>query len=217
MITKKIYLFLIILLSVFCIGCQKGDTNGETIILLGKETYVQPIKDFLPDSLYTTFDTIFVTHGDHTHEGYIPPNIEGVYCVNPKMICYSNYYDTIHSHEMYFEITNQHNRIACINLLDGGSVVTDSVFIMGNDQYFTLYYTEYKIMPNANAYPYLVRNVFLAGKKTDEGISDLMYGNIILGVPDIASPFWDNFVTGNYFIFTDPDHLAENSSWPEGH
>lgn len=217
MITRKIYLFLIVLLSVCCIGCQKGDTTGETIILLGKETYVKPIRDFIPDSLYTTFDTIFITHGDHTHDGYIPPNIEGVYYVNPKIICYTNYYDTVHSHGMYFEITNQHNRIACINLLDGGSVVTDSVFIMGNDQYFTLYYTEYKLMPNANSYPYLVRNVFIAGKKTEEGIRDLMYGNILTGIPDVHSPFFESFVPGNYFIYTDPDHMAENSTWPEGH
>ena len=213
--SRKIYLFLVILLSVFCIGCQKSDTTGETIILLGEESYVKPLKNFVPDSLFTTFDTIFVTHKDHTHEGYIPPNIEGVYVIDPKIIYYSNYNDTIHSHEAYFAITDQHNRIATINLLDGGSVITDSVFIMGNDQYFTLYYTEYKIMPNANAYPYLIRNIFIAGKKTDEGIHDLMYGNIIIGVPDIQNPMFDNFVPGNYFIFSDPDGLAENSNWPE--
>lgn len=213
--TRKIYLLSVLLLSVFCIGCQKDDTTGETIILLGEETYVEPLKNFVPDSLYTLFDTLFVTHRDHSHTGYIPPNIEGVYVLDPKIICYSNYNDTIHSHEMYFEITKQHNRIACINLMDGGSVVTDSVFIMGNDQYFTLYYTEYKTMPNANTYPYLIRNVFLAGKKTDEGIHDLLYGNIIIGVPTIQNPFFDNFVPGNYFIYTDPDGLAANSSLPK--
>lgn len=215
--TRKIYFLLVVLLSVFCIGCQKGDTTGETIILLGEETYVKPLKSLVPDSLYPIFDTLFVKHKDHTHEGYIPPNIEGIYVIDPKIIRYSNYNDTIHSHEAYFEITNQHNRIACINLLDGGSVITDSVFIMGNDQYFTLYYTEYKIMPNASAYPYLTRNIFLSGKKTDEGIQDLVYGNIIIGVPTIQNPLYDNFVPGNYFIFTDPDGLAANSTWPEGH
>lgn len=214
---RKIYLFLILLLSVFCIGCQKGDTSGETIILLGKETYVQPFKNFVPDSLYSIFDTLFVTHRAHTHEGFIPPNIEGVYVIDPKILCYSNYCDTIHSHEAYFEITNQHNRIACINLLDGGSVITDSVFIMGNDEYFTLYYTEYKVIPNANVYPYLIRNIFIAGKKTDEGIHDVMYGTIIMGVPNIQPLYFNNFVPGNYFIYTDPDGVAANSTWPAGH
>lgn len=212
---KKIYLFLIILLSVLCIGCQKGDTNGETIILLGEESYVKPFKDFVPDSLYAIFDTIFVSHRDHCHEGYIPPNVEGVYVIDPKIICYSNYFDTIHSHNLYFKITDQHNRIANINLLDGGSVVTDSVFIMGNDPYFTLYYTEYRIMPNNNAYSYITRNIFISGKKTEEGIHDLMYGTIILRVPNPHNPYVVNFVPGNYFIYTDPDGLAENSSWPD--
>lgn len=212
---RKIYLFLIMLSSVFYVGCQKGDTNGETIVLLGEESYIKPFKNFVPDSLYTTFDTIFVTHGNHSHVGLIPPNVEGVYLIDPKIIYCSNYYDTVHSHEMYFEITDQHNRIANINLRDGGSVVTDSVFIMGNDPYFTLYYTEYRIMPNNNAYSYITRNVFISGKKTDEGIHDIMYGTIIMKTPSINNPYVVSFVPGNYFIYTDPDGLAENSNWPD--
>ena len=196
------------------ISCQKGDSHDETIILLGEESYVKTFKSMIPDTLYSKF----VSQMGNIYEGYIPPNIEGEYFVDPKECIHSNFNTVDHSHDMIFRITDQHNRVARIQLYDGGSVITDTVFVMGNNQFFTVYFTENKIMPHVNGtYSHIIRNVFITGEKTDYGIRNLMYGNILTSVPTISDPFVINFEPGNYFIYTDTDGFSENCDWFEKH
>ena len=208
---KKIFLFLIVLAFVVLTACQKRDSNGETIVVLGEETYIKPYQSFIPDSLLTKF----VSQMGGVYEGYIPPNIEGVFWVDKKVLEYSNYNMNIDSHDIYFRISKQHNRTACIELLDGGPVLTDTIYIMGNENKFTLYFTEYKTMPSNETYPFIVRNVFITGEIQNDGIHNLKYGTILTDVPEVTNPYVQNFEPGHYFIYKDRNGVSEYEDWPE--
>ena len=207
---KSFYLNIILALSLFLVGCQKGDQTGETIILLGEETYIKPLDSFIPDSLQVKFKQQM----GNVAEGYIPPNIEGIYVQEPKVLVHSNFNEFIHSHEMYLKVVDQHNRTATVEVYDGGGVITDTAYIMGHDQYFTLYFTELKAMPSSAAYPWILRDIIITGKKEEGGIRDMMYGTIIKQVPSSSSPWVVNFKPGHYYIYKDDDGFSENSDWP---
>lgn len=205
---KRVFLFLIII-TVIIHACKPKALDGDTIILLGEEKYVKPLLSMIPDTL----STIFVSHMGNIAEGYIPPNIEGEYIINPKQFCYSNFYNLFDNGAIYLKVTNQHNRIATVELYEEGYQRSDTAYIMGDGQFFTLYFNENREMSYYNFYSTITRNVFITGEKSDAGIKDLVFGNIILKVHNGGSPFVGNFVPGSYFIYKDKDGLSENTEW----
>lgn len=210
--TKLIFKFSLIICFIFVLigltNCNKN-TYDETIVLLGKEAYVIPLNDLLPDTLKSKFQL----HMGVMPEGYIPPNIEGEYVISPKEFTYSNFVNLFDNMDMYLRITKQHNRIATVEFYEGGTVVTDTAFIMGSGQLFTLYFKEEKGM---TAYGYtseIERCVVITGEKADQGIKNLVFGNIILEAKQGGNPFIGNFIPGWYFIYKDKDGLSENCNW----
>lgn len=209
---KRLNIFLLFLLSMFCISCQKDTSDGKSIILLGKEDYIQPFQNMVPDSLLT----VFLPQMGNVAEGLIPPNIEGEYEIDKEFVN-SNYFDLFHAHEMYLKITNQHNRTAQVKLFEAGNIqFTDTVYIMGNGQYFTLYYPELRnVLVDSNTESSIVRNVIITGEKTEEGIQNLIFGTIIIEADSIYNPYVTNLTPGMYFIYKDGDGLSNNTDWFE--
>ena len=189
--------------------CSKDDSKNETIVLLGEEGYVPPLMDLIPDTMHTTFPTHF---GDF-FEGYIPPNIEGEYQIDNKF-SFSNIFQELNDTlEMHLKISDQHNRIATIELDEGGIVHTDTAYIMGSEPCFTLYFVEDRDR-DFSGFHYIEKHVVVfSGEKTDAGIKDLRTGFITL----VSNESNNNNVTGLppgcYFVYYDLDNISENCNW----
>ena len=188
--------------------CTKEDTFDDTVILLGKESYVIPMMEMIPDSLQDKF----ITQMGNPTEGFIPPNIEGEYRISEKQFCQSNFVDLMDHQDMHLRITNQHNRVATVEFHEGETIRTDTAFVMGSGRRFTLYMTEVRSMSFYADFT-ITRCVVITGEKTDQGIKNLYFGSIILDADNGGNPFLGVFTTGWYFIYKDKDGMSENCEW----
>ena len=205
-----IVLFLLMLLGIT--GCfQRPD---ETIVFLGPESYVKSISDLVQNDAW---EHDLLTHLDGIPEGYFPPDIEGEYKISEKEFVTSNFTDLSKHLDMYLKVENQHNRIASVDLYEGESVYTDTAFIMGNEQWFTLYFKEKRELEYNNVVNAHHRLVVITGRKTDEGIAHLFFGTLILDPGENLDPLVGSFIPGWYFIYKDSDGLSENCDWFSNH
>ena len=130
-------------LLVLLTACTKNDDS--TVILLGTEYYVETILEAIPDSLRTTFEQQF----GKLPQGYIPPKVEGNFVVAPKQRCYSNVANwplNVVEPNMSLCFSNQHNSVVELNLTEATETFTDTVFVIGHKNLFTVYYQESKVM-----------------------------------------------------------------------
>lgn len=201
---------IVLIAALFWTGCQNKNAVGDTIILLGKEKYIKPYRDFIPDSLFTKFATMM--NIDTTTEGYIPPNIEGAYRISPFEFCYSNAYPAHHQHDVYFKVSDQHNRTAKVELYTHYNVIVDTAYIFGNGQYFTLYFTERRDIHFYGVYQSFTRSVFITGVKEDAGIRNLMFGDIAFDCYT-NNPYYYAYYPGWSNIYKDGDGFSENTDF----
>ena len=182
----------------------------ETIIFLGPESYVTPIEKMIPDA----WQVPFLSNLGSLPEGYCPPDIEGEYRISKKQFCTSNLgYDLSDSLDMYLRIVNQNNRLASVQFFEGGSVWTDTAFIMGDDDRFTLYFKEKRALVSYGTTQAHWRFVIFTGRMSEEGVRDLYFGSLILSADNGEDQYVGAFIPGWYFIYKDDDGLSENSDW----
>ncbi|MBQ6306143.1 MAG: hypothetical protein IJK78_06225 [Bacteroidales bacterium] len=205
---KIIFIFCVITILYGLAGCQKDNGDGNDIILLGKELYVVPLGNILPDSL----KLVFPAHFGDIPKGYIPPNIEGEYAISKKEFCHSNFIELSDTLDMHLRITYQHNRVACVELHEGSTVCTDTAFVMGSGNRFTLYMVEERNMSFYGNH-FITRCVVITGEKAEQGIKNLRFGSIILSAICDENAFIGSYKPGWYFIYCDGDGLAENCNW----
>ncbi len=206
------YILPIILLLLGTTGCfHKPD---ETIVFLGPESYVKSIKEIVQND---TWENDLLSHLDGVIEGYFPPNIEGEYKISEKQFVTSNFTDLSDHLDMYLKVEHQHNRIASVDLYEGESVYTDTAFIMGNQQWFTLYFKEKRELEYQGVLNAHHRLVVISGRKADEGIANLYFGTLILDPGENVDPLVGSFIPGWYFIYKDKDGLSENCDWFSSH
>ena len=189
--------------------CKKESEAGESIILLGTESYVKKLTEIIPEAWQNDFSTNYGA----IPQGYIPPNIEGEYAISPKQFVYSNFIDLSNDLNMYLKVTDQHNRVATVDFYEGEAIHTDTAYIMGSLQEFSLYFTEKRTMEFNGVRSTVDRLVLFTGEKTPGGIKNLRFGSMILDADNGASPFLGTFVPGWYFIYRDQDGLAGNCHW----
>ena len=208
---KKMFIILTTAVYVFfaMTQCKKASTEGDSTILLGTESYVKKLKDMIPEQWQDDFWTYY----GEIPQGYIPPNIEGEYAISPKQFVYSNFVDLYGDFDMYLKITDQHNRVATVEFYEGENLRTDTAYMMGSKQNFSLYFEEKRTMDFNGDLSSVKRVVLFTGEKTPEGIKHLRFGSIILEVRESVSPFIGSFVPGLFFIYRDQDGLAENCHW----
>lgn len=201
---KSVLFGWMIFLSLFFVSCTKNDTS--TIILLGPETYVDDIIKVIPDSLRT----VFMQQFGEIPQGYVPPKVEGSYVVAPKRRCGSNVPNwplNVVEPNMNLRFSNQHNSVVEFSLAEATETFTDTVFLMGYGNKFTVYYKERKEMTINEASVVLKRGIIVKGEMCDEGIRDLYFANIVMDVEgETDAPLVE---PGQYFIYKDGDDIAK--------
>ncbi len=204
-----LYLLLLFLFACFS-SCTKNDDS--TIILLGPESYVDDMIATIPDALCLTFEEQF----GEIPMGYVPPKVEGFYVVAPKQRCYSNVPNwplSVVEPNMTLSLSNQHNSVVELNLAEATETFSDTVFIVGHDNLFSVFYQEWKEM-TVNAHDVVMkRGIIIKGEMCDEGIKDLFFATIVMEVDGDE----DNVLAqpGQYFIYRDGDGLAEKKEEEE--
>ena len=208
---KKTVIYLTIAVNVLLAmtQCKKESVAGDSIILLGTESYVRKLTDMIP----VEWQDGFFTYYGEIPQGYIPPNIEGEYVISPKQFVYSNFIDLSDDLDMHLKVTDQHNRVAIVDFYEGETIHTDTAYIMGSGQNFSLYFEEKRTLDFNGILTTVDRVVLITGEKTSEGIKKLRFGSMILDVREGASPFIGTFVPGWFFIYRDQDGLAVNCHW----
>ena len=207
---KYLNIFALAVVSMIMLNCTKNDET--TVILLGQESYIQDIIKVVPDTLQATF----TEHFGMIHEGYIPPKIEGNFVVSKKKRVYSNIGESwplsVVEPDMYLTITDQHNREAKLILAEATSTETDTVYIVGNDAYFTMYYVEDKVMTFLGYNTKIKRAVLFNGEICDWGIKNLYAASVILDAYDNSGGSLVQYKKGDFFIYKDEDGLSERKT-----
>jgi hypothetical protein len=208
---KKTVIYLIIAVNVLLAmtQCKKESVAGDSVILLGTESYVRKLAEMIP----VEWQDDFFTYYGEIPQGYIPPNIEGEYVISPKQFVYSNFIDLFDNLDMHLKITDQHNRVAIVDFYEGETIHTDTAYIMGSGPNFSLYFEEKRKLDFYGDITTVKRVVLFTGEKTPEGIKGLRFGSIILNANEGVNPFVGSFVPGWFFIYRDKDGLAENCQW----
>ena len=203
-------LWLLVVGGMVLSSCMKNE--GKTIALIGTEYYIDDILTVIPETLQAEFKAAF---GD-IPEGPIPENIEGSYVMSPKQRVHSNannWYATVVEPNVYLAFADQNNGIMTMDLTEETEFVTDTVFIMGNGNAFTVYFIEdktYDFPFNNNTYHVkMKRGVIMKGKVKDEGLADFQYASIILEATDDSQGVLEQYAPGTYFIYKDGDGLAK--------
>lgn len=197
-----------LMLSALALGCTKN--SETTVIFLGKESYVEKIENVIPDSLIGVFENHFGT----LHSGYIPPNVEGVYMINPKKRVFSSIPDSIWLQDVVepdirITLSKQHNRECILLLEEATATLTDTVYITGHDRFFTVYYTEKKMMMHSGYEHSIVRDIIIKGEMTEYGIENLNIASIIENVKDNSDGNIFQYKRGDFFIYKDGDGFSE--------
>lgn len=195
-------------------SCTKNDEN--TIVLIGTEYYVDDILSVIPDTLQTRFFADFGT----IHEGPIPPKIEGSYVVDPKQRVASNMPNwALQSVEpnVYLRFSGQHNGIVKMDLNEATETITDTVFIYGQGNNFTVYFIENKSfgidIGNVTYHVTMQRGILMKGQVTDTGLKDFRMATIVMKTEDDSNGLIEQYPNGSYFIYKDGNSNAERHDW----
>ena len=196
------------LFSLLLLSCTKNDDT--TVILLGEEAYIEKITDVIPDTLQHVFEEYFGT----IPSGYIPPNVEGEYIISPKQRIFSNVPEDnwpldIIEPDINITMSKQHNRECILQLKEATETLTDTVYITGYDNLFTVYYTEEKTLQHSGYEHYITRNVIFKGEMTDYGIKNLKIASIIVNADDNSHGNIIQYKRGDFFLYEDGDNLSE--------
>ena len=207
-------LWLLMAGSVALTSCTKNDTS--TVVLIGTEYYIDDILSVIPDSLQAKFLADF---GGYP-EGPVPPKIEGSFVINPKQRVTSNVSGwPLQAVEpnVYMRFSGQHNGIVAMDLNEATETLTDTVFVCGNGNRFTVYYIEnkaYEMEIDNHVYQArMKRGVLLKGTMATNGITDLRFATIVMETEDNSGGLIGQYDNGSYFIYKDGDGTAESQEW----
>lgn len=208
---KRIFWFSCIVLAVVFASCTKNDET--TIVPVGSESYIEEILQVIPDSTKQAFDLVLGTFP----QGAIPPKIEGAFVVSPKQRVASSIENwplnpADPEVDVYMDFYDQHNGVVTVKLTEVQEQVTDTAFVMGTGNDFTLYFIEnkgYEVeATNATYHVSMKRGVVMKGRVTDDGIRDLYMAVVILAVEDDSNGVLPEYEPGTYFIYKDGDGMA---------
>ncbi len=206
-----------VLLSAMLItNCTKNDDT--TIVLLGEEQYIENIINVIPDTLIGKFNEQF---GGYT-SGHIPPNIEGEYIFSPKKrkcssVDAAHWPVSIVEPDVKIKFIGQHNRMATFIHFEENETQTDTVYVIGKNSNFTVYYQEKKSLDYGWYEIKYTRGIIYTGRIKDDGIYNLKYASIIMEVDDESLGYGPHepWPVGTFFIYEDGSEngLAERINW----
>ena len=207
-----IYGFLILVISGIMLSSCIKENNGKTIALIGDEYYVQDIDSVIPDSLQVKFEEMFqgIPTGAVPVDIVVPDTIEeDAYVVHTNMLVKTNLWNVsspVPYPDVYMRFSKQHNGIVVVEFAESTELRTDTAFVMGNDNDFTVYFTENK---DISADIHVKRGVVMCGTKTSAGLSDFRMAIVVLKSKGDQAP-----TPGTYYYYKDGDGLAEMCVWP---
>ena len=213
---KKIILGLWLLLAggMVLTSCTKNDES--TIVLIGTEYYIDDILSVIPDSVQTRFFSDFGS----IPEGPVPPKIEGSYVMGPKQRVASNVVGwplQVVEPNVYLRFSGQHNGIVAMDLNDATANFTDTVFVCGNNNAFTVYFIEnkaYEIAVDNHTYHVRMKQgVVMKGQVADDGLLNFRYATIVMEAEDDSNGQIEQYGKGSYFIYKDGDGKALLQEW----
>lgn len=212
-ITKIGTLALIFFGMVFA-SCTKNDEN--TIVLIGEERYIDDILTVIPDTLKPMFDVVFGS----IPQGPVPPKIEGSFVVDPKQRVSSNvsvWPLTVIEPNLYLKFSDQHNGVVAMDLNEATEQLTDTVFVMGHNKDFTIYFVEdksYDVPFNEQSFHVRVkRGVIMKGTMNDYGMANFSIASIIMEAEDDSGGLLGQYAPGSFFVYRDGNGLAEYLDW----
>jgi hypothetical protein len=212
-ITKIAALALIFFGMMFA-SCTKNDEN--TIVLIGEERYIDDILTVIPDTLKPMFDVVFGS----IPQGPVPPKIEGSFVVDPKQRVSSNvsvWPLTVIEPNLYLKFSDQHNGVVAMDLNEATEQLTDTVFVMGHNKDFTIYFVEdksYDVPFNEQSFHVRVkRGVIMKGTMNDYGMANFSIASIIMEAEDDSGGLLGQYAPGSFFVYRDGNGLAEYLDW----
>ncbi|MBR4838588.1 MAG: hypothetical protein IK004_09225 [Bacteroidales bacterium] len=209
---RKISLFIVSLAALSMVSCTKN--NDSTLTFLGEEQYVEDIVKVIPKKARDVFEQRF----GEIYTGDKPPKIEGEFMFAPKKRDTSNVNINtwpldVYEPNVYLKFMNQHNKVAKLIHYEETETVIDTVYVMGHDSYFTVYYVENKKMDYGIYDVRVKRGIIYKGRITEDGIRNLKYASIIMDVYDSSNGVLDLYPAGSFFLYYDKDKLSERYNW----
>ena len=209
--------WLLVAIGIMLGSCKKSNDGPKTIALIGTEYYIgkdysiEDILSAIPDSHQQEFDSVF---GD-VPDGPIPPSIAvsdsimetdsvDSYVVNPNMLVNTNLSIPTPRQDsaVYMRFSEQHNGIMVMELYEGSLKKTDTVYVRGNNEDFTIYFVEDKSIEHVK------RGVIMCGKVRKNGLSNFRMAFIVVDAISHEAPD-----PGSYYIYKDGDSLVERCAW----
>lgn len=149
------------------------------------------------------------------YTGVNPPNVEGVYFMDPcsTVYCEDNGYEVGHViSSCYIQFMNQdftNNTLDYKDMEPGLSSRTGKgAFISGSGNHFTAFFNTSGVSLGISVKTALL----ISGTKTNDGISDLHYAFVM--VEKGSDPDHELMEEGVFRVFKDQDGLAVNTQWP---
>lgn len=209
---RIIYGLMILVTSGIILSSCVKENNGKTIALIGMEDYIHDIGSVIPDSLQGKFEAMFqgIPTGALPVDIVVPDSIEeDAYVVHTNMLVKTNLWNVsspIPYPDVYMRFSKQHNGIVVVEFAESTEQRTDTAFIMGNNNDFTVYFAENK---DISADIHVKRGVIMCGTKTSGGLSNFRMAFVVLESEGDQAP-----IPGTYYYYKDGDGLAERCVWP---
>lgn len=207
-----IYGLLVLVISGIILSSCVKENNGKTIALIGMENYIHDIDTVIPDSLQDKFEAMFqgIPTGAIPVDIVVPDSIEeDAYVVHTNMLVKTNLWNVsspIPYPDVYMRFSKQHNGIVVVEFAESTEQRTDTAFITGNNNDFTVYFTENK---DIGADIHVKRGVIMCGTKIAGGLSNFRMAFVVLESEGDQAPS-----QGTYYYYKDGDGLAEKCVWP---
>ena len=192
-------------------NCTKNDET--TIIPIGTESYIDDIFSVIPDSTMQAFGDTF----GNVPQGYVPVNIEGDYVIAPKQRVASNVAGwplnpSDPEPNVGLRFSEQQNGVVRVELTEALEQMTDTAFVMGSGNDFTVYFIENKAYEvpfvQTSFHVDMKRGIVIKGSMTAEGIRNLYFAVVVMEVSDDSNGLIPQYEPGSYFIYKDGNGMA---------
>lgn len=213
MFCTKITMIMNKFLKILLIGCSPFVLlscleDADKTLVLPNVVYATPIKEVIPEALLTDIEKYMPIY-----EGTTPPNIEGVYLINPTTLVYTSdgqfkQGDSFNDKIIKFSNQNGATNIVAYDSRESSSAdSSELVSVNGTNDNFTAYF----IAIGTTAGISTKTSTVISGTMTTSGIQDIKYAFIMLDKG--ADPDKKLMDVNAYRIFKDGDDLAANTTW----
>ena len=188
-----------------CAGDMSTITTGK----------LERINQVLPDNMRKQVEEYIPIY-----DGDTPPNVEGVYLIDPLKAVYDSegYYSPGKTlSPKYIRFYNQDpatNTLDYAQKEDMSEGKGEGSFISGSGNQFTVFFNVEGVYRSDDYACEYKEAMVISGTRTDSGIKDLQYAFVML---EKGNDWKNNLMDVNAFrVFKDGDGLAASSVWPSG-